>query len=89
MTKIAAMPIYGQNIKKNLLQNLKSYDLETWHTALETIKAQQILYKWWSWIDLDLFDRSKLVAYVVECRKLLEIHLIGKPCSKWPHWQNI
>ena len=32
MTKMAAMPLYG----KNLLQNQKSYDLETWHVASGT-----------------------------------------------------
>ena len=29
MTKMAAMPIYGKNLKNLLLQNQKSYDLET------------------------------------------------------------
>ena len=43
MTKMAAMPIYGKNLK-NLLQNQKSYDLETWHVALGT-QALQSLYK--------------------------------------------
>ena len=38
MTKMAAMPIYGKNLKK-------SYDLETWHVALGT-QALQSLYKW-------------------------------------------
>ena len=33
MTKMAAMPIYGKNLK-NHLQNRKSYDLETYHVAL-------------------------------------------------------
>ena len=45
MTKIAAMPIYGKNLKNLLLQNQKSYDLETWHVALGT-QALQSLYKW-------------------------------------------
>ena len=43
MTKMAAMPIYGKNLK-NLLQNQKSYDLETWHVASGT-QALQSLYK--------------------------------------------
>ena len=30
MTKMAAMPIYGKNLKILLLQNQKAYDLETW-----------------------------------------------------------
>ena len=35
MTKVAAMPIYGKNLKKNLLlHNPKADDLETWYTAL-------------------------------------------------------
>ena len=41
MTKMAAMPIYGKNL---ILQNQKSYDLETWHVALET-QALQSLFK--------------------------------------------
>ena len=32
MTKMAAMPMYGKNLKKNLLpQNRKADDLETWY----------------------------------------------------------
>ena len=35
MTKMAAMPIYGKNLKQNLLlQNPKCDDLETWYAAL-------------------------------------------------------
>ena len=34
ITKMAAMPIYGKNLKKNLLlQNQKADDLETWYAA--------------------------------------------------------
>ena len=34
MTKMAAMPIYGKNLKKNLLHwNQKADDLESWHVA--------------------------------------------------------
>ena len=36
MTKLAAMPIYGKNLKKNLLRNQKDDDLETWYAALGT-----------------------------------------------------
>ena len=36
MTKMAAMPIYDKNLKNLLLQNQKSYDLETWHVASRT-----------------------------------------------------
>ena len=36
MTKMAAMPIYGVNLKKKnlLLQNQLTDDLETWYVAL-------------------------------------------------------
>ena len=44
VTKMAAMPIYGKNLKNLLLQNQKSYDLETWHVAPGT-QALQSLYK--------------------------------------------
>ena len=54
MTKMAAMPIYGKNLKNILLQNQKSYDLKTWHVASGT-QALPSLYKWWPWVDLDLF----------------------------------
>ena len=54
MTKMAAMPIYCKTFKNLLLQNQKSYDLETWHVALGT-QALQNLYKWWPWVNLDLF----------------------------------
>ena len=43
MTKMAAMPIYGENLKILLLQNHKSYDLETWHVISGT-QALQSLY---------------------------------------------
>ena len=34
MTKMAAMPIYGKNLKNLLLQNQLTGDLETWYVAL-------------------------------------------------------
>ena len=47
MTKMPAMPkyMYDKNLKNLLLQNRKSYDLETWHVASGT-QALQSLYKW-------------------------------------------
>ena len=44
MTKMAAMPIYGKNLKNLLLQNQKSYDLTTWHVASGS-QALPSLYK--------------------------------------------
>ena len=34
MTNMAAMPIYGKNLKNLLLQNQLTNDLETWYVAL-------------------------------------------------------
>ena len=34
MIKMAAMPIYGKNLKNLLLQNQLTNDLETWYVAL-------------------------------------------------------
>ena len=34
MTKMIAMPIYVKNLKKFLLQNQYTDDLETWYVAL-------------------------------------------------------
>ena len=45
MTKMAAMLIYMvKTFKNRLLQNQKSYDVETWHIALGA-QALQNLYK--------------------------------------------
>ena len=57
-------PYMVKTFKNLLLQNQKSYDLETWHVALGT-QALQSLCKWWPWVDLDLFYRAKsnLVPY--------------------------
>ena len=34
MTKMAAMPIYGKNLKNPLLQKQLTNDLESWYVAL-------------------------------------------------------
>ena len=55
MTKMAAMAIYGKNLKKkNLLQNQKANDLESWYASLGAWVLISLL-KWWLWVDLDLF----------------------------------
>ena len=72
MTKMAAMLIYGKNLKNLLLQNQKSYDLETWHVSLGT----QALYKVYinddPGLTLTYFTaRSNLVICTSEWGKLL------------------
>ena len=55
MTKMAATPIYGKNPSKNLLlRNQRASDLGPWYVALGPW-AHQSLFKWWPWVDLDLF----------------------------------
>ena len=54
MTKMAAMPIYGKNLKNLLLRNQRADDLETWYAALGA-QVLRSLFKWWPWVDLDLF----------------------------------
>ena len=34
LTKMASMPIYGKNLKKNLLWHQNADDLETWYASL-------------------------------------------------------
>ena len=55
MTKMAAMPIYGKNLKKKILHNQKTDDLEIWYAAFGARVCTNKLFKWWSWIDLVLF----------------------------------
>ena len=51
MTSMAAMPICGKNLKKS---NWKANDLKCWYVASGT-QVLPNLFKWWPWIDLDLF----------------------------------
>ena len=44
MTKMAAMPIYGKNLKNLLLRNQKADDPETWYAALGA-RVLPILFK--------------------------------------------
>ena len=48
------MPIYGKTLKTLLLQNQMADDLETWYAALGA-QVLPSLFKWWCWVDLDLF----------------------------------
>ena len=50
MTNMAAMPIYV----KNLLWNQTADDLESWYVA-SGAQVLPSLFKWWPWVDLDLF----------------------------------
>ena len=54
MTKMAAMPIYGKNLKNLLLRNQKADDLDTWYEASGD-RVLPYIFKVWRWVDLDLF----------------------------------
>ena len=55
MTKVAAMPIYGKKIFKNLFLRNRWIDFkETWHEA-SMAKVLQCIYKSWPCGDLNLF----------------------------------
>ena len=54
MINMAAMPIYGSNLKNLFLWNQKADDLESWYAALGT-RILPNLFKWWPLVDLDLF----------------------------------
>ena len=62
-------PYMVKTFKNLLLQNQKSYDLETWHVALGT-QGLRSLFKWWPWVDLDLYyGKVKLGHLYVWMRK--------------------
>ena len=61
MTKMAAMPIYGKNLKKFLLRNQKVDDLETWYAVL---KYYQVCFNYDPGLTLTYFTaRSNMVRY--------------------------
>ena len=53
MTKVAAMPIYGKNLKNLLLLIQKAHDLETWYATSGT-QVLQNLFTWRPCVDPDL-----------------------------------
>ena len=62
------MPIYDKILKKNLLQNQKSYDLET-----QGLKLYKVYINGDPGLTLTYFtEMSNLVAYASEWGKLLE-----------------
>ena len=63
MTKMAAMPIYGKNLKRSSSLEPNADDLETWCAALG-VQILPSFFKWWSWVDLDLFyGKVKFAPY--------------------------
>ena len=84
MTKMATMPVYGKNLKKNLLlRNQKADDLEFWY-ASSGARVLPSMLKWCHWIDHDLlYARSNLVpyAFVWEKGKTMDFSEIIMVCD--------
>ena len=54
MANMAAMPYMVKTLKNLLLWNQKADDFETWYAASGP-QVLPSLFKWWPWVDLDLF----------------------------------
>ena len=65
MTKMTVMPIYNKNLK-NLFRNQKENDRETWYAA-SGAQILPSLFKWWPWIDPDLFYGKVKFGLVCFC----------------------
>ena len=72
MTKIAAMPIYGKKINKNLfLWNCWTDFNRTWYVASGTL-AHHSLYESRPWVDLDLFYGKVSTGHIGFSMKKME-----------------
>ena len=82
-------PYMVKTFKNLLLQNRKSYDLETWYAALGT-QALQSFYKWWPWVDLDLFyGKVKFGKLGFSKGKSENSGFFRNYCSLWPESRYI
>ena len=87
ITKMAAMPIYGKNPSKIFLSGNRWTDfLETWHVASVT-PAHHSLFKWWPWLDLDVFYGNvkfgNIGLSIGKSEKDLKPIEIMKICAYW------
>ena len=55
ITKMAAMPIYGKNPSKIFLSGTGGLISTKLGMSVLVTPAHHNLFKWWPWIDLDLF----------------------------------
>ena len=96
MTKMATIPIYGKTLKNLLLWNQKADDLETWYAASGAWVLSN-LFKWWPWVDLDLFYGK--VKFVPLCFHVVErwnneffrnyCCLWFETSNRWPKKQDV
>ena len=81
MTNMAAMPIYGKNLKKSSTPEAIDQWLETWCVAL-SMRLLPRLFKLGPWVDLDLFYMKVKFGYIGFCMEESEIYLFfGNYCS--------
>ena len=82
MTKMAAMPIYGKNLKiSSSPEILDTDDLEIWYVALCTQVLPRLL-KLLPWVDLDLFNAMVKLGYIGFCMGKSENYILfGNYCS--------
>ena len=81
---------------KNLLRNQKADDLETWYAALGA-RVLPSLFKWWPWVDLDLFyGRVKFSPLCFCMGKRQNNGFFRNYCclwfetsNRWPKWQEV
>ena len=75
MTKTAAVSIYGKTLTNPLLRNHLAA-LKSWYVSYgETVFKS--LYKWWTWVDLDLFDGKLKVFPLGFCKENVEkVHFL-------------
>ena len=96
MIKMAAMPIYGKNLKNLLLWNQKVNDLENRY-ASSSAQVLPSLLKWWPWVDLDQFlGKVKFgpLCFCMEKRKNNGFfrnycHLWFETTNRWQKWQEV
>ena len=74
ITNMAAMPIYGKNLKNLLLQNQWTDDLETVYVAL-SMQVLPRLFKLLPWVDLDTFYAKVKVGDIGFCMGKSENYL--------------
>ena len=74
MTNVAAMPIYGKNLKNLLLQNQLTDDLETLYVAL-SMQLLPKLFKLLPWVDLDAFYAKVKFGDISFCMGKSEYYL--------------
>ena len=66
ISKMATTPIYGKTFKKSSPTEQILLWSWTWRGALWT-QALHSLYKWWPWVDLDLFYAMSNLAKLFFC----------------------